>query len=73
MQTFLQVFHIVVSILLILAILSQQKSAGLSLTFGGGMQNAVFHTKRGPEKILAQLTVVLAILFVATSLAFLFV
>lgn len=72
MQTFFQVFHIVVSILLMLAILSQQRSAGLSLTFGG-QNNAFYHTKRGPEKILSQITILLAVLFVATSLAFLFV
>lgn len=71
METFLKIFQIVVSVLLILAILSQQRSSGLSLTFGGS--GATFHTKRGPEKVLAQLTVVLAILFVASSLAFIFV
>lgn len=72
MQTFLQVFQIVISILLILCILTQQRSAGLSLTFGGN--NTSFQsTKRGPEKVLSQITVVVAVLFVASSLAFLFV
>ncbi|MEK7545284.1 MAG: preprotein translocase subunit SecG [Patescibacteria group bacterium] len=72
MQTFLQVFQIVISVLLILCILTQQRSTGLSLTFGGN--NASFQsTKRGPEKVLSQITVVLAVLFVLSSLAFLFV
>jgi protein translocase SecG subunit len=71
MATFILVFHIIVSVLLMLAILSQQRSSGLSLTFGGN--GSTFHTKRGPEKVLANITVVLAVLFVLTSLASLFI
>ena len=72
MQTFLQIFHIVVCALLVLCILTQQRSAGLSLTFGGNNQSFQ-STKRGPEKVLSQITVVLAVLFVVSSIAFLFV
>lgn len=63
--------HIVVSILLILAILSQNRSAGLSATFGGS--GGFFVEKRGAEKVLHKITQVLTVLFVITSLSFLFV
>lgn len=60
-----------ISILLILAILVQNRSSGLSSTFGG---SDTFHvTKRGAEKVIYQATIVLAVLFVASSLVFLFV
>lgn len=71
MQQAVQIFQIVVSILLILSILSQQRSAGLSATFGGG---GGFHvSKRGAEKILFRMTIVFAILFVGSSILYLFV
>lgn len=72
MKAFLEIFQIAVSILLILSILSQQRSAGLSATFGGsggGFQVS----KRGAEKVLFNLTVVLAILFILSSVLYLFV
>lgn len=71
MRTFLTVFHVVVSILLVLSILSQQRSSGLSATFGG---TGGFHvSKRGAEKVLFNLTIILAILFIASSILYLFV
>lgn len=71
MQTILQIFHIVVSILLILSILSQQRSSGLSATFGGG--GSFYVSKRGAEKVLFNFTIILAILFIASSILYLFV
>lgn len=60
----------IVSILLILSILSQQRSSGLSATFGG---TGGFHaSKRGAEKILFRFTIILAILFVFSSVLYLF-
>jgi protein translocase SecG subunit len=71
MKTFLEIFQIVIAILLILSILSQQRSAGLSVTFGG---SGGFHvSKRGAEKVLFNLTIIFAILFVASSVLYLFV
>lgn len=71
MYTFLKVFQILVSILLILLILTQERGTGLSLTFGG--IGHVYHSKRGAEKVIAIATVVLAVLFVGCSIALLFV
>lgn len=71
MKIALQIFHLVVSILLILFIIAQERGTGLSITFGG--VGHVYHSRRGAEKIISIATVVLAVLFVGASLAFLFV
>ena len=55
------------SLLLIAAILLQQRGTGLSSTFGGG--SLEYSTKRGAEKIIFWATIVLAILFLAVSVA----
>ncbi|MDP2642669.1 MAG: preprotein translocase subunit SecG [Candidatus Peregrinibacteria bacterium] len=70
MQTILTTVQIVVSILLSVAILTQQRGTGLSSTFGG---SGTFYTsKRGAEKVLFHATIVLGVLFVANSIAYLF-
>lgn len=71
MVTFLKIFQIIVSVLLILLILAQERGTGLSLTFGG--IGHVYHSKRGAEKVIAIATVILAVLFIGSALAFLFV
>ncbi|OGF73565.1 preprotein translocase subunit SecG [Candidatus Giovannonibacteria bacterium RIFCSPHIGHO2_12_44_12] len=52
--------------LLVIAILFQQKGSGLSSAFGG--EGNIYTTKRGLEKILFRVTIVLGILFLALSL-----
>jgi preprotein translocase subunit SecG len=61
--------QLIISILLIGAVLLQNKGSGLSSAFGGSGET--FHTKRGLEKFLSTATVVLGVLFVLNSLAFL--
>ncbi len=63
----LKIIQIVISVLLIVVILLQNKGAALGGVFGGN--NAVFLTKRGIEKKLFVATVILAVLFFAISLA----
>lgn len=58
----LTIVQIIVSVLLIAAILLQQKGSGLGSTFGGESGN-LYSTKRGVEKILFNATIVLAVLF----------
>lgn len=67
MKQVLQVTHIIVSLGLITLILLQTKGAGLTTILGGGGE--IFRTKRGMEKIIFILTIILAILFALTSLA----
>jgi len=61
----------VVSILLILSILVQNRSSGLSSTFGGS--GAIQVKKRGAEKVLFNATIILAVLFVASAILGLFI
>lgn len=58
--------QIAVSVLLIVAVLLQNRGAGLGQTFGG--DSAMYHTKRGLEKRLHQATILLAVLFLTVSL-----
>ncbi len=66
MQTYLNVAQIVLSIALIAAILLQVRGGGLGGIFG--QPDTVYRTKRGVERILFQLTIVLVILFIIVSL-----
>lgn len=66
----LKIIQIVISLLLILVILLQSRGTALGGVFGGG--GSVFLTKRGIEKKLFILTIVLAVLFFAISLASVF-
>jgi protein translocase SecG subunit len=69
MEKFLIASQIVLSVLLVLVILSQEKGAGLGATFGGS--NQVFRGRRGVDKVLMWATTIIAVLFVVNSLAFL--
>lgn len=51
-------------------ILLQQKGSGLGAGFGG--EGTIYRTKRGAEKVIFRLTIILAVLFLATSLANMF-
>jgi len=66
MQTYLNVAQIVLSIALVAVILLQVRGGGLGGIFG--QPDTVYRTKRGVERILFQLTIVLVILFIIVSL-----
>jgi preprotein translocase subunit SecG len=66
MQTYLSVAQIVLSVALILAVLFQVRGGGLGGIFG--QPTTVFRTKRGVEKTLFQLTIVLVVLFIIVSI-----
>lgn len=67
----LTIAQVIVSILLTLSILAQNRGTGLSATFGG--TGDFYVEKRGAEKVLYNSTLVLAALFVGLSLVYLFV
>ena len=66
MQLFLNVTQIVLSIALTLVILLQVRGGGLGGIFG--QQDTVYRTRRGVEKTLFQLTIVLVVLFIVIAL-----
>ncbi len=57
----LSIVQIIIAVLLITAVLLQQRGVGLSATFGG--EGNIYRTKRGLEKGLFIATIVLSILF----------
>ncbi len=66
MSVYFSAAIIVVSIALVLSILFQVKGGGLGGIFG--QADTVYRTKRGVEKTLFQLTIVLAVIFVLVSI-----
>jgi preprotein translocase subunit SecG len=66
MQTYLFIAQIVLSAALILVILIQVRGGGLGGIFG--QADSVYRTRRGVEKTLFQLTIVLVVLFIVISI-----
>lgn len=66
MQLFLSIFQMVISAALVLVIMFQVRGGGLGGIFG--QQDTVYRTRRGVEKSLFQLTIVLVVLFVVVAL-----
>jgi protein translocase SecG subunit len=64
--------QIILSIILIAAVLLQQSSAGVGGALGGGDAGGLYNTRRGFEKFLFILTIVIAIAFVLMSFAAIF-
>ena len=61
--------QIILSILLVVAILVQKSEAGVGGSFGGSDNfNAGFHSRRGFEQKLFYFTIIVAVLFVISSL-----
>lgn len=67
----LNILFVLVSIALMVAILLQSRSAGLGGAFGSAGGDG-FHVRRGSEKRLFQITIVLSALFLVIATAHLF-
>ncbi len=69
MYSVILVFHVIISILLIIVILMQSgQNADIAAVFGGSSSSTVFGP-RGATTVLAKVTAVLATLFILTSLS----
>lgn len=66
MKNVVLTLQVVIAVFLTAAILLQAKGTGLGSAFGGAGE--MYRTKRGFEKLLFTATIVLASLFVLTSL-----
>ncbi len=60
--------QIILSVLLVAAIMLQQRGSSLGGAFGSDNFSATFHKRRGGELFLFRFTVVAAILFVISAL-----
>ncbi len=63
----LNIIQFIVSLLLIISILLQSKGSGLGAVFGGGEN--IYQVKRGAEKFLFILTIILSVLFFGLGIA----
>lgn len=61
----LTIFTIILSVILIGLVLLQAKGTGLGRAFG----STAYHSRRGMEKLVFRGTIVIAVLFVAVSVA----
>lgn len=66
MNQILSVFQIITSLTLIVVILLQAQGTGLGGLFGGGGEE--YRSKRGVEKALFYVTIVLSVVFLGLSL-----
>jgi len=65
--------QIILSIILVAAILLQRSNSDAGGVFGGGEGGGIYTTRRGFEKFLFSLTIVVSILFVLMSFVAVFV
>lgn len=65
-MNYLNLAQIIISLLLVSAILLQARGTGLGAVFGG--ESNIYRTKRGAEKILFIVTIVLAIVLLGLAL-----
>lgn len=70
MENGLFLIQILLGVILVFLVLIQAKGVGLGTPFGGTLW-AAYSTKRGVEKVIFNLTIVLAILFLLSSLVLL--
>ena len=65
MQAFMNIVQIVVAVLVVIVILVQVRGQGVGLF---GAAESSYRTRRGIEKTLFQFTIVLIVIFIATSI-----
>ncbi len=69
-EDFLNLAQMLISIVLVIVVLFQSRGTDIGAAFGGGGGgggSSSFRTRRGLEKTLFQLTIILAIIFVGIS------
>lgn len=64
--------QIILSIVLVITIMLQRSGSELGGAFGGGDGSATYNTKRGLEKYLFRISIIVAILFAISALVNIF-
>jgi protein translocase SecG subunit len=64
----LSYIQIVLSVILGALILLQQSEGSLGAAFGGGSMDSAVRTRRGPELWMFRITIIVACLFVASTI-----
>jgi len=67
MEKIVNIAEVIVSVLLVISILLQNRGAGLSGTFGGSFGG--YYTKRGFEKFIMNSAIFLSVLFILLAIA----
>ena len=71
METYLNIALIIISVLLALSVILQSKGAGLG-GLSGADTGAVYTARRGVERTLFRLTIILSVIFFAVVLTLVF-
>lgn len=66
MQTYLNIAQIIIAVVVIAAVLLQVRGGGLGGIFG--TQTGMYRTKRGIEKTLFRLTILMVFIFIIISI-----
>ena len=66
-HNYINLAQMLISVVLIVVVLLQTRGTDIGSAFGGGASGSTFRTRRGLEKTLFQLTIALAVIFVAMS------
>lgn len=68
LENYMNLAQLLISLLLIVVVLLQTRGGDIGAAFGGGGGGGgSFRTRRGLEKTLFQLTIILAVIFVGIS------
>jgi len=68
MKNFLDIAMIITSVALVASIVLQSKGAGLGGLTGGGDTGGAFSVRRGLEKMLFRITIILSVLFFSLAI-----
>jgi len=73
MTAYLPIIQIIVSLLIIVSVLLQQRGAALGSAFGGGGDGGFYATKRGIQQKLYWATIILGTIFIGLAILNLFI
>jgi preprotein translocase subunit SecG len=72
METYLNIALIIISVLLIISVIMQSKGAGLG-GLSGGDSGSVYTARRGVERTLFRLTIVLSVIYFVLVLTLVYI